>query len=111
MCLISCSDGNRVSDSPSDQENKNLTHQISLILDKLQKVKPGMHRSDLNGLLTSEGGISTRTYHIYVLEECMYVKVLIKFKTPTVKSESPDEDGSDVIDSVGTPYLQLPVCD
>ena len=111
ICLLSCSNGNRVSDPPTDQEKKNINYQILIILNKLEKIKPGMQRSDLNGILTTEGGRSNRTDHVYVMEECMYIKVLIKFKAPTVNPESYNEDGSDVIDSVGTPYLQFPIYD
>ena len=107
LSLQSCSNDNRLADFPENEINP----KISSLLNEINKIKPGMHRSELNELFTTEGGISTRIYHVYVLKKCMFVKVQVRFLTPTINSKNKIEEESDIIESIGVPYLELPVGD
>lgn len=68
-----------------------------------------MRRKDLLTVFTTEGGISTRTQRTYVLTECPYIKVNVRFKNG--ESLDLDEDPDDIIESISQPYLAWGVID
>jgi hypothetical protein len=87
------------------------TKWIAKALRRIQKIRPGMHRSDLEKIFTTEGGLSTRTWRRYVLSECRYIKVDVQFKAATDKPEDIKEDPNDIITSISKPYLQWNILD
>ena len=103
MFLLSCSNDQRIAGA---QENEFDTKILS-ILNEIKQIKPGMHRSDLNKFFTTEDGRSTRRNHVYVVEECKYIKVQFKFLAPKFNPDSVNEEDTDEIESVGTPYLDF----
>jgi hypothetical protein len=87
------------------------TKWISKVLRQISTIEPGMRRSDLFKVFQEEGGLSFRTLRTYVLIECPYIKVNVRFKA--VDGESPvlDENPDDIIESISQPYLAGSVMD
>jgi len=54
---------------------------IAEVLRQIEKIEPGMRRKDLGGILTTEGGLSSRFEQTFVYVDCPYIKVTVKFKT------------------------------
>jgi hypothetical protein len=63
-----------------------------------ETIKPGMTRSDLLKVFTSEGGISFRTQQTYVLKQCPLIKVDVQF----AKS---GKEADDKITAISRPYI------
>jgi len=63
-------------------------------------IKPGMTRSELLRVFTTEGGISTRTQRTFVLKQCPLIKVDVLF---TVSATEAD----DRIAQISKPYLDF----
>ena len=78
-------------------------------LRSMQSIQPGMTRADLNKLFVAEGGIGSRTEHVYVYRKCPYFKVRVEFEAPT--SGAAQEQPADTIASISKPYLEWPVND
>jgi hypothetical protein len=70
-----------------------------------------MTRKDLDRLLTTEGGLSTRLQREYVFVECPYIKVDVRFKAAAGTTDSLGENPEDVIESVSKPYLEFSIVD
>lgn len=83
---------------PIDQEH---TQWIVHALQAIQTIEPGMTRSDLTKLFTTEGGLSTISQQTYVYRQCRFIKIDVKF-APSSKDELP----TDKIVEVSRPYLE-----
>ena len=83
----------------------------------MQTVKPGMTRSDLLKVFTTEGGLSTGLQRTFVSRDCLYFKVDVEFEAVGRPSRDRDgrvtlmEDGRDVIVKISKPYLAFSVMD
>lgn len=74
------------------------TQWVSNVLLLTITIKPGMTRSDLLRVFTSEGGLSTRTHRTYVLRQCPIIKVDVEFSIA-------GNDANDKITQISKPYL------
>jgi len=81
------------------------TQWIVKVLNQTQTIHAGMKRRELDHLLTTEGGMSTRQQRTYVLRECQYIKVDIQFRSVPGPADSFEGSPEDVIESVSRPYL------
>jgi hypothetical protein len=68
------------------------------VLAWIATIKPGMTRSDLLRVFTTEGGLSTRTHRTYVLKPCPTIKVDVEFSISGNEAE-------DKITQISRPYL------
>jgi hypothetical protein len=84
---------------------------IAKVLKRLQVIQPGMTRKDLDRLLTTEGGLSTRFQRKYVFVDCPYIKVDVRFKAAAGTTDLLGENPEDVIESVSRPYLEFSIAD
>lgn len=89
---------------------------VSDSLEEMLTIKPGMKRSDLLKVFTTEGGISTVTQRQYVYRNCRYFKVEVKFTPayPTYGDQgrlTSRENPDDVIKSISKPYIEYTICD
>lgn len=91
---------------------------VGAVLRKMLRIKPGMTRKELLTVFTTEGGISTRLWRIYVSRDCPYFKVEVNFRAvgkPGVQEDlparsiDPDESVDDVIVKISRPYLQFSI--
>jgi len=87
------------------------TKWIAKILWQTGKIKPGMQRSDLLKVFTTEGGVSTRFQRTYVYKECPYIKVDVRFKAVGSAKTPFEEPPEDIIESISRPYLGWTVAD
>lgn len=71
---------------------------VSSVLAWIATIKPGMTRSDLLRVFTTEGGLSTRTHRTYVLKSCRAIKVDVEFSISGNEAE-------DRIAQISKPYL------
>jgi hypothetical protein len=83
------------------------TDWIAKVLDRLDNIHPGMTRKDLDHLVTTEGGLSTRLQRTYVFIDCPYIKVDVHFKAVAGTTNSHEENPEDVVESVSKPYLEF----
>jgi hypothetical protein len=80
-------------------------------------IKPGMTRSQLLEVFTTEGGIATGLQRNFVSRECPYFKVDVKFNA--VGRPNRDSDGrvtlvegpDDRIVTISRPYLEFQIAD
>src|SRR5438876_554665 len=91
--------------------DKDLTKQISDILKKCQKIKPGMTRAELSKVFTTEGGLSTSTHRTYVYRGCPYIKVDVDLILSDPKQDVFKERPTDTISRISKPYLDWSVID
>jgi hypothetical protein len=91
--------------------DKDLTKQISDILTECQKIKPGMTRSDLLKVFTTEGGISTATHRTFVYRGCHYIKIDVEFTLSEPGQNVLEERPTDTISKISKPYLEWSVID
>jgi Tfp pilus assembly protein PilV len=90
---------------------------VAEALMRMQTIKPGMTRSDLLKVFTTEGGLSTRLQRTFVSRDCLYFKVDVKFEAVGRPNRDVDgrvtliEDGRDVIVKISRPYLAFAVSD
>jgi hypothetical protein len=90
---------------------------VAEVLTRIQTIKPGMTRSDLLTVFTSEGGISTALHRTFVSRDCPYFKVDVEFEA--VGRPNKDREGrvtlvegnQDRITSISRPYLQFSMKD
>ena len=93
------------------QIDKDLTEKINTVILEVAKIKKGMVRSDLDKYFKQEGGIGLRIQRQYVARVCPYIKVEVKFVFSEDVNNPYIELGTDVIESVGLPILQLSISD
>lgn len=74
------------------------TQWVSNVLLLITTIKPGMTRSDLLRVFTTEGGLSTRTHRTYVLRQCPIIKVDVGFSIA-------GNEANDKITQISRPYL------
>ncbi|HEX2666527.1 MAG TPA: hypothetical protein VHM93_27110 [Candidatus Acidoferrum sp.] len=77
---------------------------VDSVLAWIDTIKPGMTRSDLLNVFTTEGGLSTRTHRTYVLKQCRIIKVDVEFSISASESE-------DKIRQISKPYLEYGITD
>jgi hypothetical protein len=90
---------------------------VEEVLTRMQTIKPGMTRSSLSSIFTTEGGLSTGLRRTYVSRDCPYFKVDVEFRA--VGRPDRDESGrvtlvegdEDIIVNVSRPYLQRSIMD
>ena len=80
------------------------TQWVSSVLAWIATIKPGMTRSDLLRVFTTEGGLSTRTHRTYVLKQCQTIKVDVEFSISANEAE-------DKITHISKPYLDYGIYD
>jgi len=71
---------------------------VSSVLLLIDTIKPGMTRTDLLRVFTTEGGLSTRTRRTFVLKQCPTIKVDVEFSVSAKEAE-------DKISQISKPYL------
>jgi hypothetical protein len=76
------------------------TQWISNVLLLTLTIKPGMTRSDLLRVFTTEGGLSTRTQRTFVLKQCPLIKVDVQFTVSLTEA-------NDKIAQISKPYLDF----
>ena len=74
------------------------TQWVGNVLAWIATIKPGMTRSDLLRVFTTEGGLSTRTHRTYVLKQCPTIKIDVEFSISGNEAE-------DKIAQISRPYL------
>jgi len=79
---------------------------VSSVLAWIADIKPGMTRKDLLGVLTTEGGLSTRAHGTYVLKQCPYIKVDVEFLAVPNEQDRLTEKPDDKIVKISRPYLE-----
>ena len=85
------------------------TEWVAESLQRMESIRPGMKRSDLTRVFTTEGGLFTRTRRTYVSLDCPYFKVDVQFRA--AGTAGPAESNDDVIAQISRPYLQHPIMD
>ena len=98
LCILALTPATAAPPVCSTQEH---TKWVAASLQKMQTVKVGMTRADLQLLFTEEGGISTRKQRTYVYRECPYMKVDVQF----APAERPSNESFDKIIALSRPYL------
>lgn len=91
--------------------DENLTRQISEAMKECQKIRPGMTRSELEKVFTTEGGLSTARHRIYVYRPCPYIKVDVDFNLSTPGQDAVEPLPTDTISKISGPYLQWSISD
>lgn len=95
-------------DDESVPESEDLIRERELWIAKamreIAEIQPGTKRKDIFRVLTTEGGLSTRTGRTYVYRGCPYIKVRIAFK-PVGAADQFGEGPDDEVESVSRPYL------
>jgi hypothetical protein len=90
---------------------------VGEVFTRMQTVKPGMTRSDLLKVFTTEGGLSTGLHRTFVSRDCPYFKVDVEFKAVGRPSRDANGQGTqvegsqDIIVKISRPYLQSRVID
>jgi len=90
---------------------------VAQVLIQIQTIKPGMTRTDLLKVFTTEGGLSTGLRRTFVSRDCPYFKVDVEFEA--VGRPSRDAGGRitlfersrDIIVQISKPYLQFSIAD
>ncbi|MGC0773496.1 MAG: hypothetical protein WB543_11220 [Candidatus Acidiferrum sp.] len=77
---------------------------VNSVLAWIATIKPGMTRSDLLRVFTTEGGLSTRTHRTYVLKQCRTIKIDVEFSISGREAE-------DKITQISKPYLDYGIYD
>jgi hypothetical protein len=84
---------------------------VAKVLRQIGTIRPGMKRSDLLKVFTTEGGLSFRFQRTYVYPECRYIKVDVRFKSLQPHDKGREEDPGDIIESISKPYLEWSIVD
>jgi len=84
---------------------------IAKVLRQIQKIKPGMRRKDLLKAFMTEGGLSNRQQQTFVYADCPYIKVDVRFRVDTSRSDIGGKDVEDVIETISRPYIAWSVMD
>lgn len=90
---------------------------VAAALKRMRGIKPGMTRTDLLKVFTTEGGASTPLRRTFVSRDCAYFKVDVEFEA--VGRPSRDANGrvtlteaaEDKIVQISRPYLQFSIVD
>jgi len=98
-----------VSESSALFQQRNMW--VAKVYRKIETIQPGMKRSQLSPVFTTEGGLSNRFQRTYVSIDCPYIKVDIRFKGSKGDTDAVHEDPDDTIESVSRPYLGRGVTD
>jgi len=98
-----------VSESPALSQQRIMW--FAQVYRKIETIHPGMKRSQLSRVFTTEGGISTRLQRTYISIDCPYIKVDITFKTPKGDTDDLPENPDDIIETISRPYLGWVVTD
>jgi hypothetical protein len=83
----------------------------------MQTIKPGMTRTDLLKVFTTEGGLSTPLHRTFVSRDCPYFKVDVEFQAVGRLSRDVNGQvtssggGGDKIVKISRPYLQFSISD
>lgn len=101
----------------SSRRSHEQTEWIANSLNDMQTIKVGMTRTDLLGVFTTEGGLSTGLNRTYVYRQCPYIKVDVEFEP--VGRPARDAEGrvtlieanEDVIKTISKPYLEWSITD
>ena len=80
------------------------TQWVNNVLVWIATIKPGMTRSDVLRVFTTEGGLSTRTHQAFVLKQCPTIKVDVEFSISGSEAE-------DKITQISKPYLGYAIYD
>jgi hypothetical protein len=87
------------------------------VLERINRVKPGMTRSDVLSVFSMEGGLSTGLQRTFVSQDCPYFKVDVAFRAVGWSDRDQEgrvtliEDPRDEIVSISRPYLAYGVAD
>ena len=76
------------------------TQWVSNVLLLISTIKPGMTRTDLLRLFTTEGGLSSLTHETFVLRQCPTIQVDVEFSASSTEAD-------DKITKVSKPYLDF----
>jgi hypothetical protein len=96
---------------------KDHTAWVAESLKRMQTIKPGMTRTDLLKIFTTEGGLSTGLQRTFVSQDCPYFKVDVEFEAVgrpnrDVNGRVTLEEGSkDIIVKISRPYLEFSIMD
>jgi hypothetical protein len=80
-------------------------------------IAPGMSRSQLLSIFSTEGGKSTAFQRTFVSRDCPFFKVDVTFRRAAAGERTGGRDGSvqeldnDVITAISRPYLQFSILD
>jgi hypothetical protein len=104
----------RLSQGPSTQDH---VAWVAQVLIQIQTIKPGMTRTDLLKVFTTEGGLSTGLRRTFVSRDCPYFKVDVEFEAVDRPSRDAGgrvtlfEGSRDIIVQISKPYLQFSIAD
>lgn len=104
--------------SSRDDEGEQLNREawVSDVLQEMLTIKPGMTRSTLLTIFTTEGGLSSRTWRRYVNRRCRLFKVDVEFQQvgePDI-GDTPAflyEGDNDLIVKISHPFLEFEITD
>ncbi len=88
-----------------------LTRRITVALKECQTLKPGMTRSELLKVFTTEGGLSTALHRTFVYRGCPYIKVDVDFRLSDSGQNVLVEKPTDIIVKISKPYLEWGIID
>jgi hypothetical protein len=86
-------------------------------LEKMETIKPGMTRGELNAVFQPQGGLSTALHRTFVSRDCIYFKVDVDFDAVGRPSRDENgrmtsvEDNRDNIVKISRPYIQFAIAD
>jgi len=86
----------------SDASDSSCDSQIVAAMQAAERLKPGMHRSDVLKDFVEDGGIATRSSGRFLLRNSRYIKIDVEFETAMDDKTSAD----DIILKVSKPYLE-----
>ncbi len=89
---------------------------VAASLERMLTIKPGMSRSQLMTVFTTEGGLSTPLQRTFVSRDCPLFKADVTFHRATNdpsggRESSLWEADDDVISTISQPYLQFSIYD
>jgi hypothetical protein len=97
--------------------DKDHTAWVAESLKRMQTIRPGMTRTDLLKVFTTEGGLSTGLQRTFVSQDCPYFKVDVEFEAVGRPSRDADgrvtlvEGSQDIIVKISRPYLDFSIID
>jgi hypothetical protein len=90
---------------------------VAQTLKQMQTIKPGMTRTDLLKVFTTEGGISAALHRTFVNRDCPLFKIDVEFEAVGRPNRDADgretsvEGSRDTIVKISRPYLQFSTAD
>jgi hypothetical protein len=90
---------------------------VARVLEQMLTIQPGMTRSQLLTVFTTEGGVFTGLERQFVSRECPFFKVHVKFEAVGRPSRDSDGRGTSVegpddrIVTISRPYLEFSIID